>query len=65
MNALETSLQKVDKENEGIITWDQCIFALNDASESKLKPEEIEALITYHDKKNKGFIAVGVITSNI
>lgn len=33
-NALELSLQKVDKQNEGIVTRDQCTFAINDATES-------------------------------
>lgn len=45
MNALETSLKKVDKDGDGIITWDQCVFALNDATDTKMKPEDIDALI--------------------
>lgn len=35
----------MDKENEGIITWDQCIFAINDATDSKMKQEDIDSLI--------------------
>lgn len=64
-NALELSLQKVDKQNEGIVTRDQCTFAINDATESQMKPEEVEAIVNYHDKQKKGFVAVGVITANI
>lgn len=30
-----------------------------------MKPEDVESLVRYHDKKNKGFVAVGVITSNL
>ena len=30
------SMKKVDKDGDGIITRDQCTFALNDATESKL-----------------------------
>lgn len=61
MNALEQSIKKVDKENDGIITRDQCKFALNDATESKMTEDEVDALVLYHDRKNKGFIAAGVI----
>lgn len=41
------------------------MFALNDATESKLTQDEIDALIQYHDRWNKGFIAAGVLIQNI